>query len=316
MMSIALLLAASTGAWLYAPVLGGLVRQWLDDPVASYGALLICVAGFVAWRRRRDLRAAVRHPTALGFAVLAAGMLVYLLGTLMGEVFIQRASLPITIGGTILAIGGAGHLALLAPALLLLALAIPLPSVLVTRLTLPLQLVASGIAADVLTAGRIHVIQQGNLLVLDNITLEVAEACSGLRSVLSLFSVAAVCAAVFPIGRRRSALIVAAVVPVAIVGNGLRVAATGALASRFGQVAVEGVVHELTGFVAFAAMCGAVLAILPLTRPVRAVSAPARTAGLQAGLDRQRPIAATARATSADANAVRPGTPENREATA
>ena len=297
MLSIALLLAASTGAWLYAPVLGGLVRQWLDDPVASYGVLLICVAGFVGWRGRRELGATARHPTAFGFVVLAAGMLVYLLGTLMGEVFIQRASLPVAIAGTILAIAGGRHFLLLSPALLLVTLAIPLPSVLVTRLTLPLQLVASGMATDVLTAARIHVIQQGNLLVLDNITLEVAEACSGLRSVLSLFSVAAVCATVFPIGRWRSALIVAAVVPIAIVGNGLRVAATGALASRFGRMAVEGLVHELTGFVAFAAMCGAVLALLPLTRSAR-------------------PAAAAARPVVEDANAVRPGPSKSREATA
>jgi exosortase len=265
-MPLALLLAAGAGAWLYAPVLGGLARQWLDDPAASYGLLLAAAAVFVAVRRLRAVRATVVQPALSGLAIVVAAMAIYLLGTLMGELFVQRASLPIAVGGTILAVAGRAHLRLLFPAVVLLALSIPLPAVIVTRVTLPMQLVASGIAADVLSASQIHVVRYGNLLVLDAITLEVVEACNGLRSLLSLFAIVAVCGAVFPIGRWRTMLLIAAVLPVGIVGNGVRIAATGVLATWFGPAWARGTIHELTGLVAFVAMGAAVLALVPLTR--------------------------------------------------
>jgi exosortase len=154
----------------------------------------------------------------------------------------------------------------LAP-LALLTLAIPLPAVLLTQLTLPLQLMASRVAAGVLWLAHVPVVRDGNLLTLPNITLEVAEACNGMRSVVSLVSVAAMCAAVIPLSARRSAMLIAAAVPIAIVGNGLRVAATGMLALSVGDAAVRGTLHELTGFVAFVAMCIATLALLRMTRP-------------------------------------------------
>jgi exosortase len=110
-------------------------------------------------------------------------------------------------------------------------------------------------------------VRDGNLLTLSNITLEVAEACSGMRSVVSLVSVAAVCAAVIPLSARRSAMLIVAAIPIAILGNGLRVAATGMLALSMGDAAVRGTVHELTGFVAFVAMCVATLALLRITPP-------------------------------------------------
>jgi exosortase len=110
------------------------------------------------------------------------------------------------------------------------------------------------------------VVRDGNLLTLPNITLEVAEACSGLRSVISLVAVAAVCGALIPLSWKRSALLVVAAIPIAVVGNGFRVAATGILATWIGPIAVRGAIHEATGFVAFLAMCVATLAFQVLTR--------------------------------------------------
>jgi exosortase len=272
-MPIAILVAAGAGAWLYAPVADGLVRQWLDDPAASHGLLLAAAAVYVAYRRSHEVRSHANPPSIAGVVLLVFAMAIYLLGTLMGEVFIRRVSMPLAMAGVIATIAGHRVLRLYLPPLALLALAIPLPAVIVTRLTLPLQLAASGLAADALGAAHIHVIRHGNLLVLDNLTLEVAEACSGLRSALALFSVAAISGTIFPIGKWRTALVMITVVPIAILGNGLRVAATGVLASWFGAVAARGITHELTGFVAFLLMCAVMLAVLPLTRPPREVPA-------------------------------------------
>jgi exosortase len=149
----------------------------------------------------------------------------------------------------------------------LLLLAIPIPAVLVTHLTMPLQLMASQMAAGVLALCHVPVVRQGNLLLLPHITLEVAEACSGLRSVTSLISVAAVCGALVPLSVARTSILIAAALPIAIVGNGLRVAATGLLTTWIGEIAVRGALHELTGFVTFLAMCAAAFAIDAVIRP-------------------------------------------------
>ena len=133
-------------------------------------------------------------------------------------------------------------------------LAIPLPAVMVTQLTLPLQLVASQVAAGLLDASSIEVARQGNLLILRDITLEVADACSGLRSLISLVSVAAMVGAVLQLRPQRALFLMAAAAPIAVIGNGVRVFATGVLTTWFGEVAVRGFVHDLTGYVAFLAM--------------------------------------------------------------
>ena len=252
---------------MYGPVAAGIGRQWFDDSNSAYGALLVAAAAFLLYRQAPALAALTPRPRNWGFGVLTVGLLLYLVGTITGDIFLLRASLPVVLVAAIIVLWGVAHArALLAP-FALIALAIPLPGVILTRLTLPLQLMASRVAAGVLWLAHVPVVRDGNLLTLPNITLEVAEACNGMRSVVSLISVAAVCAAALPLNARRTTLVVAAAVPIAILGNGLRVAATGMLALSIGRAAVRGTVHELTGFVAFVLMCAATLAFVRMTRP-------------------------------------------------
>jgi exosortase len=265
-MPIAVIAAATAAALLYAPILIGLARQWASDPAASHGWLLAGAAAFVAYRRARSLRATSFSPRRVGLAVTAVAMLVFLIGSLAGDLFVQRVSLPLAISGAVLAIAGALQFRTLLAPIVLFALAIPLPAIIVAYLTLPLQLVSSQIAADMLRATSLNVLREGNLLMLDQITLEVAEACSGLQSLLSLGSVAAVGAALLPIDRWGKGLMFVSVVPIAIIGNGLRVAMTGWLSMWIGQMAAEGLVHEATGFVAFLVMCAGLFALVWIGR--------------------------------------------------
>ena len=253
-LSLTLLVAVAAAIVLYAPVLAGLVRQWWIEPASSHGLLLVIVAGVVIHRRWERLRSFPVEPRDGGMVLVAAGLLIFAGGTITGDVFILRVSLPLVIAGAVLLLGGTRHLRLLAAPLGLVVLAIPLPAVIVTHATMPLQLIASQVAAGVLEACQISVQRQGNLLMLDRVTLEVADVCSGLRSLVSLISVTAVCAAFFSMSARRVALLMAAAIPVAIVGNGLRVAATGLLSTWMGEAAAQGFIHDLTGYVAFAAM--------------------------------------------------------------
>jgi exosortase len=256
-----LVIAAAAAVGLYGSVAVGLVRQWLTDENSSHGLLLVAAALFVLYRRRATFRTLPVQPANSGLALLASALFIYFVGTLTGDVFILRVSLPIALAGCALALRGpALTRAALAP-LGLLLLAMPIPAVIVTHLTLPLQLIASDVAAEVLDTSGVFVVQQGNLLMLKDLTLEVAEACSGLRSLVSLVTVGAVCGAVLSLRPSRAVLLMAAAVPIAVIGNGFRVAATGFLATWFGEVAVRGFIHELTGFVAFLAMCACLVAV-------------------------------------------------------
>ena len=257
---------AAAGAALYAPVLYNLVRQWASDTNTSHGILLALAAGVVLYRRWPRLRDYDAAPSAAALLLVLGGLSLYTLGTLGAEVFVVRFSLPVVTLGCVAAMWGWRHARALAGVFGLLFLAIPLPTVVVTTLTMPLQLVASQVAETLLAAGQIHVVREGNLLMLNGATLEVADACSGLRSATSLLSVAAICAATLNLPWWRGGLMMAVALPVAILGNGVRVAATGVLTQVIGERATQGVVHDLTGYVAFFGMFLLLVLVLRLTR--------------------------------------------------
>jgi len=256
---VALAACAGAALLLYAPLAAGLGRQWLDDPDAAYGAVLAVVAAAMFVRRMPAVRALPVGGSYWGLGALAAGGVLYMTGTLAADLFLSRLSLPIVAAGAIWYIGGAAHLRALAGPLTLGAIAIPLPSALVTELTMPLQLLASRCAASLLWVSGLPVERDGNVLTIGSTAVEVAQACNGLRSLVTLLALAATCVVVRQLSWRRGALILAAVVPAALAGNGLRIALTAILATRVGEAATAGVVHELTGWATFALISTALL---------------------------------------------------------
>lgn len=270
--SVALCVAFLAAAGLYAPVVTGVAQQWWVDPYSSHGVLLAGAAAFVLRRRWASLWALPPDPRNWGFVLLGCALLLYVAGTLAGDLFTRRISLPIAIAASVVALLGTGHLRLLLAPLALIVLAVPLPGVVVTYLTMPLQLAASQVATGILHTAQVDVIRQGNLLVLPGITLEVADACSGLRSLVSLISVAAMSGAVLSLAPQRAIFLVVAAAPIAVVGNGVRVAATGLLTTWIGETAVRGALHDLTGYAAFLMMCAGVLLLQRATRSRAAVA--------------------------------------------
>lgn len=249
----------------------------MNDTTTSHGILLAIAAAVVVVRRMPELRALPLQPSSLGLLFVGVGLALFILGTVGAEVFVVRFSIPIVLVGAVIALWGVRHARALLAAFGLIVLAIPLPGVVVTSLTMPLQLVASQVAEGLLAAGQIPVTREGNLLFLERATLEVADACSGLRSATSLLSVAAVCTALLRLSWPRAATLMAISLPVAIVGNGFRVAATGVLTHWIGERATQGLIHDMTGYVAFFAMCVVTVLVLRLTRPTAPqVTVPAR----------------------------------------
>ena len=137
LLTFPLLAAAAAGAVLYAPVIAALGRQWVDDTTTSHGILVALAAAFVVHRRIPALRAIQAQPSTAGLALVALGLGFYILGTFGAEVFVLRLSLPLVALGSIAALWGRTHARLLLSAFGLLLLAIPLPSVVVTTLTMP-----------------------------------------------------------------------------------------------------------------------------------------------------------------------------------
>jgi exosortase len=237
---------------MYASVLNSLGRQWWDDPNYSHGFLVPMFAGYVLWTERDRWRALPSDPSNFGFAVMVMAIGLRVLGMLGAELFIARLSLLIMIVGIVLFLAGRHTLRAIVFPIGYLLFMIPLPAVVYYQLTLPMQLLASRLGASGLVGLGIHTIREGNLLILPNCTLNVVEACSGIRSLLSLV------AATVAYGHlaesstwKRTALAVASI-PVAIATNGLRLVAVGVLSYFYGPGVDSGVVHLAVGLGFFA----------------------------------------------------------------
>jgi exosortase len=245
-------LLALSIAGLYADTVTGLVVQWVASPDASYGVVLASVALAIAWRRRDPFVLAIdRHAAAApGATVLLVGLFVYLTGQLGADVFLTRVSLVLVLTGTVWFLFGSRSVRTIAAPLVFLLAAMPLPELIVNSITLPLQFTASRIAEMTLTTFGVPVFRDGNVLELPSTALEVAEACSGLRSIVSLAAISGLLAWTDPSWPRRIAVIVSSL-PVAIVMNGLRIAATGLACETWGPAAASGSWHTFTGWITF-----------------------------------------------------------------
>jgi exosortase len=260
------LLVASAVIWLYAATLQGLAIEWISSADASYGVVLVGVALAILWRRRTAFIGAVDAHDAPGPGILALllGLSLYLIGQLGADIFLTRVSFVFVAAGACWFLAGPRALRIVAAPLLFLLIAIPLPALVLNAATLPLQLLASRIGEATLTASGVVVFRDGNLLELPSTTLEVAEACSGLRSIVSLAAIGGLLAWTEPRWSRR-VLLIAATLPIAIVMNGFRIAATGLACETFGPRAATGVWHELGGWLTFLLSVGALVLLQRVT---------------------------------------------------
>lgn len=235
----------------YRHVLMKLVSDWANDDNYSHGFLIVPVSLYLAWERRDVFKAAPLKPTSLGLVVIAGSLLVLLAGILGSELFLTRVSIIGTVVGVLLYLFGWARLRVLAFPVAFLLLMIPLPAIIFNQIAFPLQLLASQAGEQTLRAAEIPVLREGNVLVLANTKLEVAEACSGIRSLVSLLTLG-IMFGYFTDQRLWVRLLIAAsTVPVAILANAARVAGTGIAAHYFGPQAAQGFFHDFSGWAVF-----------------------------------------------------------------
>jgi len=238
---------------LYWPVIRKLVHDWSTDDNYSHGFFIVPLAAFFVWERRHRLAGLAVRSSVWGLLIVAGGVAILAAGLLGAELFLSRISMLPVIAGIIVFVLGWRHLSALAFPLLFLLLMIPLPAIVFNQLAFPLQLLASQAGEVALRVLNIPILREGNVMILANTTLEVAEACSGIRSLISLLTLGIVYG--YFIDSRMSVRVALAVatVPIAILTNAIRVAGTGAAAHYYGPAAAEGFTHTFAGWAVFIA---------------------------------------------------------------
>jgi len=232
------------------PILKHLVEQWATDEDVGHGFFVPIVAGFIAWQRRDEIMSLDFKPSWWGAAVMVWGVIQGYLGLLAAELFLQRTSVVISLVGLLMLIGGTRLIRVLLFPLLLLPFMIPIPGVVYTQLTFPLQLFASTVAESTLSVLNIPVFRDGNILHLASQDLSVAEACSGIRSLLSLTFLSLVYAYFFDRKVWMRWVLLIGSIPLCILANSVRVTLTGVL-SEVNTKLAQGFFHEVEGWVIF-----------------------------------------------------------------
>lgn len=235
----------------YFPIWKHLVEQWATDEDVGHGFFVPVVAAFVVWQRREQLMQIECKPAWWGIWILLWGVAQSFVGTLGAELFLQRTSILITLVGMLLVFGGTKLVKALAFPLLLLPFMIPFPAVIYNQITFPLQLFASSVAESTLEFLGIPVLRDGNVLELASQKLTVVEACSGIRSLMSLLFLSLVYSYLFDKKVWMRWALLAATVPLAILANAGRVTITGILSEEVSPELAHGFFHSLEGWVIF-----------------------------------------------------------------
>ena len=245
-LSITALLAA-----LYYKILYSLGTQWYADPDYSHGFLVPLLSGYFVWERRDKLRSLPVVPSPWGIILLGGGLLMLLIGSAGSELYMQRTSIIVVIAGLVLLMLGREVLRVLLFPIAFLFFMVPLPAIIVNAVAFPLQLFAAKTATFCLYNFGIPVLREGNVIVLAGTTLEVAEACSGIRSLQALLALGTVYAYFTQHVMWKRWTLVLLSIPIAIAANAFRVTGTGVLTHYWGVEAAQGFYHTFEGWLIF-----------------------------------------------------------------
>ena len=263
---------------LYYEIFAGLLYDWDNDPNYSHGFIVPFMSAFFVYERWSGLQQLPIQPSILGIPILILGMAMLVIGSVGAELFAQRVSFIVVITGLTLLILGKRMLVTLSLPIVFLLFMIPLPAIVVNAIAFPLQIFAAQSASFCLFNLGIPVLREGNLIYLAGTTLEVAEACSGLRSLVALLALGTVYGYFSQRQLWKRWALVLLSIPIAIVANALRVTGTGILANYWGTEAAEGFYHTFEGWLVFVVAfilllgCGTIIAKIGKQSPRHSVT--------------------------------------------
>jgi exosortase len=243
-------------ALLYAGIAAKLVNDWYELPDFSHGFLIPFFVAYLIWIKRDEIAATPIRASWAGFPLVLLGLLFLLTGKFGADLFLSRFSFILLAAGTIWMVYGKAMLAQFRFVLFVLLLAIPLPTVLFNQITFPLQLFASRIASLLLPLAGVPVLREGNVIQLPVMQLEVAEACSGIRSLLSLFTLAVIYGYFLERNNTRRVILALASLPIAVTANVARIFGTGLCVQYWDPDKAMGFFHEFSGWLMFLVSLG------------------------------------------------------------
>lgn len=255
--------------YLYHGILVYLVQQWWTDPNYSHGFIVPFFSAFLIWQDRKRLAAIEPQPSYTGLLIIAFGAAVLIFGVLGAELFTSRTSLLFIIAGTVVYFQGWKYFRAVIFAWLFLFLMVPPPDLIMNMVTIPLQFLASDLATFFLRIFGVPVLQNGNILQLSNMSLEVVEACSGIRSLISLVTLAIVYGYLLEESYVLRVVLAVAALPIAVLANGLRIMGTGITGLYWDPDKAQGFFHEFSGWVIFIL---SLIALFVLHKILRSIS--------------------------------------------
>jgi len=236
---------------LYHGILANLASQWWNDPDFSHGFFIPMFSGLVIWRMRRQLLSLSPAPSWSGLLIVVGALITLVVGVLGAELFLSRSSLLLILAGLVVLFFGWRVFGVTLFPWAVLFLMIPIPAILYNQLTFPLQFLASKFATGLLSLAGVPVLREGNVIRLPVMSLEVVEACSGIRSLMALTSLGVVFVYFLESRLWKRVALVIATVPIAVAANALRIMGTGLLVQYWDPDKAEGFFHEFSGWVIF-----------------------------------------------------------------
>jgi len=233
-------------------VIRRLVDDWRVDENYSHGFLIPLIGIYAIWSMRDRLMQTACEPRfLLGGLLMLLAVMMLVFGLLGAELYLTRISMIVSIVALVIYFAGLKWLKNLAFPIGLLLFAIPLPNIIFNQITAPLQLLASDYATTAIRLFGVPALREGNVIELAQIKLQVVEACSGIRSLMTLATLAVVYLRFFEKRMWHRIAVLASVVPIAVVANAARVAGTGVMSHYWGAQAAEGFMHMFSGWVVF-----------------------------------------------------------------
>jgi len=236
---------------LYSRIALKLVNDWYELPDFSHGFLIPFFVAFLLWDKRETLRKVPLQPSWAGLSLVFLGLFLLLTGVFGADLFLSRISFLLLVAGMVWTLLGRAMMTELKFVLFVFLLAIPLPSVLFNQITFPLQLLASQLASSLLPFAGVPVLREGNVIQLPAMQLEVAEACSGIRSLMSLFTVAVIYGYFLERATWRRVVLALAALPIAVAANVVRIFGTGLCVQYWNPDKAVGFFHEFSGWLMF-----------------------------------------------------------------
>jgi len=254
---------------LYYPFIQTLVHDWDINDNYSQGYFIPFVSGFMIWSLRRELAAVELKPSNWGIALVALGLLQLFIAKVGSEYFLQRTSMIVVLFGiSFFLFGGRLTKAVWLPLAYLIYM-IPIPAIIWNRIAFPMQLFASTLTEDVVRLIGLPILREGNVLHLAQTSLEVVDACSGLRSLVNMLALATAFAFLINKESWKRWVLFLSAFPIAIIVNIIRLTATAVLASRYGGDVAKGFLHDFSGWLVFVAGIALLIGVQGVLNKIR-----------------------------------------------